>query len=367
MILSSMQKSKQKNKIKSEGRPLKVFQTTAYTFSFGGSLLFTLLYLILGVPVVAGVCAFAALLFYISLVLVKRQMLRIAMPLALLSITMIAVLCDFLLGWSLGAHYYLLAGCVLVPASARVSDRTTLIIDGCILVCYFALRHLLLYAEPVYFLSFSVVSFISDLNLLTAFSAIGVSLARYRRALIFVEHGLSRAQARLMRLANTDEVTGTANRRAIHDMLIEVKRSAELSGGRFSVALADLDDFKAVNDNYGHDCGDAVLREVCRRSATVLRKSDAMGRWGGEEFLLVLPRTGMEEAAEVAERLRQNICESPVEYQGQSVTVSTTIGVAEFQPGEDDSSLIARADRFLYEGKRSGKNRVVAEVLSFIG
>ena len=344
---------------RSEGHPLTVFQSSIYVFGIFGSILFTLFYLFLKVYAVAAVCSVSVILFLLAYLLVIKNRVWAALPLALFALTMIALFCDYFLGWALGAHYYLIAGYVLIPASARVSGRAVIFLDGFFLLLYIIFRFLLINAEPLYRLSPELISIINDLNLITAFSAIGVSLFRYRQALIAAEMDLNRAQEKILRNANTDTVTGIASRRAINDTLLQSIRTAGSTGENLVTALADLDNFKIVNDTYGHECGDEVLREVCARFGSVLRKSDAIGRWGGEEFLIILPGAGPDEVVEITERLRQSVCSTPVIYKNISVPVSTTIGVSAYTAGDTDDTLIARADKLLYKGKRSGKNMVV--------
>jgi diguanylate cyclase (GGDEF)-like protein len=124
------------------------------------------------------------------------------------------------------------------------------------------------------------------------------------------------------------------------------------------VCLIDIDRFKAINDTLGHAAGDAVLRGLAKVASTALRTIDVIGRFGGEEFLLVLPGTPLAGAAAAAERLRAGVESARYETLGER-NVTATFGVAEHARGEEIAALLARADRALYAGKAAGRNRVV--------
>jgi diguanylate cyclase (GGDEF)-like protein/PAS domain S-box-containing protein len=165
---------------------------------------------------------------------------------------------------------------------------------------------------------------------------------------------------RLVRLASTDPLTGASNRRAGETKLDEEYSRWRRYQRHFTLLIMDCDHFKSVNDTWGHDVGDAVLISLVRRCRDGLRKSDAIIRWGGEEFLLLLPETRCEEAAIIADRLRSSIEATQIQHDGHGVSVTVSIGVAEV--GQSDASvqeLISRADRALYLAKSNGRNRVV--------
>ena len=157
--------------------------------------------------------------------------------------------------------------------------------------------------------------------------------------------------ARLSRLAQVDALTGALNR---HGLALAFPEAAVLS-----VAMADVDHFKPVNDAHGHAAGDEVLRAVARLLSSVLRAGDAVVRYGGEEFLLILPGIDLHRAGHVAERARKAVEECTLDVGGAPVRVSISLGVAERSPGEPRDRLIERADQALYAAKQAGRNRVV--------
>ncbi|MGM0412339.1 MAG: GGDEF domain-containing protein, partial [Pseudomonadota bacterium] len=124
-------------------------------------------------------------------------------------------------------------------------------------------------------------------------------------------------------------------------------------GTPFSVLIFDVDHFKAVNDQWGHPVGDAVLQELVRRGRDTLREADVLGRWGGEEFLVIANHATSDEAMELAERLRRTVADEPFPTAGR-VTIS--VGVAAAHPGESLEQLEERADRALYAAKQAGRN-----------
>ena len=159
-------------------------------------------------------------------------------------------------------------------------------------------------------------------------------------------------------MSRTDTLTGLPNRREMQERLLAAASAGRRHGQPSGVLMVDVDHFKAVNDTYGHDGGDLVLRAVAQRLDEARRAEDSAGRWGGEEFLVVAPLTDLIGAAQLGERIRNGICESPVRVgEGPEVQVTVSVGVAS---GHDDVEvLLAGADAALYTAKRSGRNRVV--------
>jgi diguanylate cyclase (GGDEF)-like protein len=164
----------------------------------------------------------------------------------------------------------------------------------------------------------------------------------------------------LAEAARTDPLTGLSNRRHFTEMAeLELARVAR-SPRPFVLVLSDIDDFKAVNDRHGHDAGDTVLRRVAEVMRGQLRELDVVGRWGGEEFIWLLPETDLDGGIAVTERVRLAIAASRVVFSSAELVVSMTFGVAERASGEPLETCIARADAALYAGKDAGKGRVVA-------
>ncbi|WP_309084563.1 PleD family two-component system response regulator [Chelativorans sp.] len=169
--------------------------------------------------------------------------------------------------------------------------------------------------------------------------------------------------AQTVEMAVTDPLTGLHNRRYLDSHLQSLFDRAVARRRPLSVMIVDLDRFKSVNDTFGHDGGDAVLREVAVRLRRNLRGIDLVCRYGGEEFVVVMPETELKIAERVAERIRREIAESPfpIGATGQSVAVTASIGVAGLQESHDAvEAMLKRADLALYEAKTAGRNRVAA-------
>jgi two-component system, cell cycle response regulator len=163
--------------------------------------------------------------------------------------------------------------------------------------------------------------------------------------------------------ANIDELTGILNRAAIRETLSRALEQASRENTAVSVVVCDADRFKQVNDAYGHPVGDAVLRGLAKRLRAVLRPNDAVGRYGGEEFLIVLPGSWLENAMAVAKRLRENVCGEPLQTSAGLLPMTVSLGVAS---GNGDNltldNLISEADQALYLAKQRGRNRVEGPV-----
>jgi two-component system, cell cycle response regulator len=184
---------------------------------------------------------------------------------------------------------------------------------------------------------------------------VGVTAAAAALRCLKGKAGLARRAGELAVLARTDPLTGLHNRRHVEEHLAAALSAARRHRHPLSILFIDIDNFKAVNDRSGYEVGDAVLRAVGGRVRVALRAEDFLGRWGGEEFLAVLPMTDPAGALAVAERVRAAVATDPV-HRGTRVTVS--IGSA--SGGHDPADAVRRASRALQEAKRAGKNRVVA-------
>jgi diguanylate cyclase (GGDEF)-like protein len=168
------------------------------------------------------------------------------------------------------------------------------------------------------------------------------------------------AREDMRHLAMHDALTGLCNRRALLEALERELFRGHREGRPIGVIMCDLDHFKDVNDTYGHAAGDTVLREATRRMASSLRPYDLMGRFGGEEFLIIQPGGDANSAANLAERLRQAVAAEPIAHQDHPIATSISLGVAVAGGGDsiDVGEILQQADRALYRAKESGRNRV---------
>ena len=180
-------------------------------------------------------------------------------------------------------------------------------------------------------------------------------VVRVRNAL-----ALSRTLSELTDIARTDHLTGLANKRHLETILGGEMDRAKRSGSHLGVVFADLDHFKLVNDKYGHQVGDEVLKQFADRLKVCTRTYDHLFRYGGEEFVVVSPGSGRKGLLSLAERIRRDVGEAGFRTSGGELKVTTSLGCALFNPGVDKATgqLLARADVALYRAKENGRNRV---------
>jgi two-component system, cell cycle response regulator len=173
---------------------------------------------------------------------------------------------------------------------------------------------------------------------------------------------LQQRNTELDRASRTDGLTGLYNRRHLDQELALRNQDALRHHEPICLLLLDIDHFKDINDTYGHPAGDLVLQAFADRVSLGLRTGDIAGRWGGEEFLVILPRTNLAGALEVAERIRCATAAAPVTVAGQDITVSVSGGCA-LGPADSADAVVHLADQCLYQAKHAGRNRIVTSAL----
>ena len=195
--------------------------------------------------------------------------------------------------------------------------------------------------------------------MLPACSWVAARLSAIRSKLHGQRAELDRALADVQRLATRDELTGLVNRRFLTELLTRELQRRERLGQNLCLALIDIDHFKRVNDTHGHAAGDEVLRAFAGEALNSIRVADSLARWGGEEFLLLLPDTHASMALLSVDRLRERIAALRVSAAGATLQVTVSAGVVELRTNETAAEAIARADHALYLAKSQGRDRVV--------
>ncbi|GAA5784282.1 GGDEF domain-containing protein [Chitiniphilus shinanonensis] len=160
------------------------------------------------------------------------------------------------------------------------------------------------------------------------------------------------------KMLEQDPLTGTLNRQGLDHLLAREVKRAQRGESKFTVVLFDLDDFKQINDRFGHLVGDQVLVHIANLARAVLRESDFLVRYGGEEFLLLLPETDLNGASYVADRLRLVAAKTPFMHHNRRIEISFSSGIAELHADENGRALVLRADEALYRAKHTGRGRV---------
>lgn len=169
-------------------------------------------------------------------------------------------------------------------------------------------------------------------------------------------HELEASNRELERIANTDRLTGILNRRALERLITDEVKRGQRYHRPFSLLFFDLDHFKLVNDRYGHDAGDRVLKRITLEVEEMLRENDRLGRWGGEEFLILCSETGCEQAMALAERIRRRV--EQLDF-GEMGGLTLSVGIGCLAPGQSAAELVAQADQAMYRAKRLGRNQIV--------
>ena len=250
---------------------------------------------------------------------------------------------------------------VLAYGTLSLNTRRYLEVSGVFVVFYIALLGWLNYRMPEQLslrheglLAFAF--FIAALML----SLLGGQINRMRHHLRQRTQDLDDAVERLQALASHDELTGLPNRRALLQRLQALQQRLSSGGAGYALALIDVDHFKQVNDNHGHDAGDAALRAIAQLASRTVQPGELFGRWGGEEFLLIVDAADEPQATQRAQALRIAVEGLPVDDIGLAKPLTISVGVAPASADQPADATLAAADAMLYEAKRAGRNCVIA-------
>jgi len=307
-------------------------------------------FLLLNVPVLWVANIGSILAYAVCLRVIRRGRLKLAGAIFCIEIIIHAIIATWMLGWDSNFHYYLFCLVPIIAFSFQTNpvQRLSLNLSIAVLVVGgYALRR---HAGVATGISDGIIDAFGVINVLTA---IGILI--YATALS-VRFTLS-MQFHLFQTASRDTLTSLYTRRRV------LQRVRQLGGEQKPVATAlvllDIDHFKQINDNHGHELGDRVLRRVADSITACVRGSDIASRWGGEEFLVLMPNTSLVDAQFVAERIRQRIKDEAGRVDDTALAVTATLAVTILHPGETFRETLHRADQKLYEGKEAGRDRVM--------
>ena len=277
---------------------------------------------------------------------------RAASLVLIAEITVHAIAATVVIGWEAGFHYLMLPVVPVAMLSSSEHRMTKNAIALCLTAIYLGLDGWSDNNPPQYLLDDTVLDLLRYQNIVTLLLAFIVLSRGYYNM-------VTQAQAALAKEASTDPLTGAVNRRLM-DMGRSEMAKQQQGEPPLALLLCDLDHFKRINDTHGHRAGDLVLQDFYRRALGVTRSTDTICRWGGEEFLILLPDTPTAGARDLAERLHQAVVTAPFRVgSGKVLHVTVTIGVATVRAGEDLLDAVHRADAALYQGKQQGRNQVV--------
>jgi diguanylate cyclase (GGDEF)-like protein len=204
-----------------------------------------------------------------------------------------------------------------------------------------------------------VLDVVNGVNIAALFAVYSGLAYYYSTITVRVEERLKQVNEKLESLAAKDDLTGLLNRREMRSGLEQEISRCRLQGKNFVVVLGDIDHFKNINDRFGHHVGDHVLVNLARVMRNTLRKDDQLARWGGEEFLLLLPNTELAAGKLVAEKLREHVASTNFSWEGKPIFVTMTFGVSIFSQECNFDDVLRKADHALIQGKALGKNCVV--------
>ena len=309
------------------------------------------LFFLLGIKFMSFINILSSLMWIIAWRLNKNDKHDLAIGLMVGEVILHTVLVVPIMGWNAGFQYYLIGTILLSLFSTQFTGKV--IIWATIGICLiFITLNVYTYDMPPSLMPMAYIKAFNYTNIVIVFAAIGIISYYFRLASLSLEYELEL-------LAHTDALTGLYNRRKMQELL-ELQTAIYMRNGSiFTLVFVDIDHFKKFNDSYGHACGDYVLSEVASLMNSNLRKGDMLARWGGEEFLIMLPDTDLNGARIIAEKIRKAVAGKHFFLGGENFFVTMTFGLAQHQIGDSIEISLKQADKSLYEGKEAGRNCVM--------
>ena len=310
---------------------------------------FFVIFLWLGSPVLAWINVISVAMYVYAYRAFRDRRNRLAIMLIRTEVLIHAALGTLLIGWDSGFHYFLL---MFIPALfATMRQRSAWTLAICLWAYYVGMYVLMWFVDPLQPISANALLYVNIFNFTIVF-------LMFSYLTMFYVLTVTRAHRRLARMATTDPLTGLFNRRHMVELTEKLLAREQRQPGNLTLMLMDLDHFKEINDQYGHESGDRVLERVATLLREQGREQDFVGRWGGEEFLVVMPETDPVQAQAAGERIRAAVQAMDWKDVQSGLQVTLCVGVTQLSEEESFSNAIARADRALYRGKAHGRNRV---------
>lgn len=325
-----------------------------------GTLLYSGYFLVTGYYKLSFFLFLCFVLFFGTAVVFDRGKTRLALVMSLIGISLIVNISLVFAGLGSGAQYYLLSAALLFFISNFELHFGRSLALLCVIE-YIVMLFVYSRFRFIYDLSHQYLMWLSQVNIVAAFGAIVYVSMSFRTAVLLYEQELREKNKEAGYLANYDQLTGLENRHYLYQKLDWLMRQSNENNTGFIVGMVDIDNFKAINDNYGHLFGDLVLKETSKSMKRALRRYDLVGRWGGEEFLIILPDTTVDSGMVILERVRSTVESTPIGDDTLSVSISITIGAAAYEKNMPVVDLLHLVDERLYSGKHQGKNMVVGE------
>lgn len=341
-------------KEQSSNRKFKVF-SILFLFAFVAAIIYSTFYFIIRYYSLGYLTILCACLFLSSYFLIVYGYPRISLLISSVSVVLFSFIGDFTFGWNYGSHFFLVCLTPLILASNDISRIEKLIRCSICITIYASMLQLVMNLgfhhghDQVELVS----NLLGDINLFVAFSILGFVMIHYSKA-------VKSNEKKLKELVNSDQLTGIPNRRCIYQIIDSQISNYNRCKEKFVVGLVDIDDFKKVNDTYGHLVGDKVLNGTVKCMQSQLRKNDFIGRWGGEEFLIILPQIDLQNSLPLFARVQKSFANNKLDCNEYKLPITITIGIAEYDQDQTTDELIRHADDFLYVGKQNGKNTIVS-------
>lgn len=314
--------------------------------------LYFFLFHLIGPPILAWINVLSVAMYGAAYWLILQRRNAAAVFLMWAEVLGHATLGTVLLGWESGFHYFLLMFIPLIGMGR--SARGVIALLALLLACYLGLDAFSQQHGPISALPPASLMTVRWINIVIVFSMFA-SLAYFYRGTIL------RAQKSLHQMATRDPLTGLANRQHFQTLAEHEVTRSRRSGEPLALVMADVDFFKRINDKHGHDAGDTVLGHIGEMLLRTVREQDIVARWGGEEFLMLLPNTDAAGARVMADRIRRLVGSFEVDHAGHGIASTLSFGTTTVQAEETLSDALRRVEAALYRSKAEGRNRVVSE------